>query len=332
MPSETRLRAVMAALAQPIAGFRALLDDAITQAERMQAAQSAFPSVTAATAAAGLGEFARGRIDAARFAAVFPSEVALDPPASAALQRALEHLRTARDEAERVFTVALAPGQRLGVAAGQALARIGGIFGAMTLAGLVRGGHYQPADHDGLLEPQDFLTWGRAARRHAPPLVVTLTGADLHPAALADYADGTARIVLVVSGPAGPAPLARCITPGTMVLQTTDGTGLDRVAAFDGPAIAAWMPEGAAVFLHHPEGGRESWQRLTVTSLGEVPRHTIGGTSVWQMSQDQALLADLARTPFAVPALEGTGPAMGAGDAVERIAAWLLAQSTPADR
>jgi len=103
---------------------------------------------------------------------------------------------------------------------------------------------------------------------------------------------------------------------------------VDRVAAFDGPAVAAVMPEGSAVFLHDPTAGREAWQRLTVRTLGDVPRRAIGGMSVWQMAEDRTLLGDLARTPFAIPVPGARAePAVGADDAVERIAAWLLDQS-----
>lgn len=38
------------------------------------------------------------------------------------------------------------------------------------------------------------------------------------------------------------------------------------------------------------------------------------------------MLKDLARTPFAVPGVQGqkATPAMGAGDAVDRLATWLI--------
>jgi hypothetical protein len=126
-----------------------------------------------------------------------------------------------------------------------------------------------------------------------------------------------------------PAALVRCVTPGTFVLQTTDGSGLDRLAGFDGPAIAALVPEGAAVFMHDPTGGPESWQRLNLRPLPPAPTKAMGGISVWQMSQDLKMLADLACTPFAVPGPQGlkATPAMGAGDAVDRLANWLLDSS-----
>ncbi len=154
---------------------------------------------------------------------------------------------------------------------------------------------------------------------------MTLEGSDLHPGALSDYADGREKIVLVVRGAAAPAPLARCITPGILVLQTTDGTGLDRIASFDGPAIAAVMPEGSAVFLHDPLAGREPWQRLTVRNLGELPKRSVGGMSAWHMTEDRTLLGDLARTPFAIPTTGGVpAHALGADDALDRVAAWLM--------
>jgi hypothetical protein len=80
--------------------------------------------------------------------------------------------------------------------------------------------------------------------------------------------------------------------------------------------------------MHDPLGGREPWQRLTVQHLSEAPKRAIRGLSAFQMGEDLKLLADLARTPFAVPTAAGTGaPAVGASDAVERIASWLLTES-----
>ena len=328
MPSDARFTSALAAMARPIAGFRAILQGALTQAESFRAEQAADSSERARRAGSELGRFAAGRIDPAGFAALFPAVHAADPAAIAALDRAVAILRAITAEGDEAFVVEQPRGARLGATIGDALAQFGRAFGAVILTELIRGGRYQPAEHDRLLDPHDFRSWSRAERRYAPPLIVSLDGADLQGGALGDFADGQEKLVLVVRGDAAPAPLARCITPGTLVLQTTDGSGLDRVADADGPAIAAVMPEGAAVFLHDPAGGRESWQRLTVRSLGELPRRAVGGTSTWQMAEDRNLLADLARTPFAIPADHGAAaPAIGAGDAVDRVAAWLLGQS-----
>ncbi|MEP6744266.1 MAG: hypothetical protein ABJB33_02135 [Gemmatimonadota bacterium] len=209
-----------------------------------------------------------------------------------------------------------------------ALSDLGRAFGAVILAEVVRGGRYKRTEHDRLLDPLEFRAWNRAERRFAPPLVISVDGADLQGSALGEFTDGRQKIVLVVRGAAAPAPLARCITPGTLVLQTVDGSGLDQVATFDGPAVAAVVPEGAAAFLHDPTAGRESWQRLAVHALGTTPKRAVGGVSVWQMSEDQRMLGDLARTPFAIPVAGGSAvPAIGADDAVDRLATWLLGQT-----
>ncbi len=328
MPSDTRFTETMAAMAQPIAEFRSIIEGALAQAEAFLVEQGADAGHRTQRAGMELGGFAAGRIDAARFAELFPAVSPVEPAAIAALHRAIATLQKLRDQGDDAFFVELKKGGRLGVAVGDALAEIGRAFGAVILSEVVRGGRYKAEEHDALLDPVEFRAWSKAARRYAPPLIVSLEGADLHVGALSDFADGREKIVLVVRGAAAPAPLARCITPGTLVLQTTDGTGLDRVAAFDGPAVAAVMPESAAVFLHDPAAGREPWQRLTVRTLGEEPKHTLGGTSAWQMKEERTLLADLGRTPFSIPVNGGSAkPAVGAEDAVDRIANWLLGQS-----
>lgn len=325
MPSDPRFGAALAAMARPIADFRALIDGALVQAESFLAADGAAPVGRSARAATELGPFATGRIDPDRFAALFPAVPNVNSAALTALARATAALHSIAEKGDGAFRLELPRGGRLGLKLDLALAELGRAFGAVMVAEAVRGGRYDPETHDPLLSTIEFHAWGKEARRFAPPLIVSLEGADLHPGALSDYADGRQKIVLVLRGLAAPAPLARCITPGTFVLQTVDGTGLDRVAAFDGPAIAALMPEGSAVFLHDPAAGKEGWQRLTLRTMGQPPRAPIGGMSAWQMNEDRTLLADLARTPFAIPGAPGTSaPALGAEDAVERVAAWLL--------
>src|ERR1019366_2400837 len=208
-----------------------------TQADAFLAAQGATGDEAAERARAELGEFADSRIDATAFASIFPKARHVDAGARDALRRAAEELRSVSARGDDLFRIAVPSGARLGIAVNAALGGVGRAFGAVALTELVRGGRYQPAQHDRLLDDVEFLAWNKAERRFAPPLVIEVDGADLHAGALADFADGRQKLVLVVRGPCGPAPLARCITPGTLVLQTTDGAGLDRVASFDGPAI-----------------------------------------------------------------------------------------------
>ena len=89
-----------------------------------------------------------------------------------------------------------------------------------------------------------------------PPLVIEVEGQDLRPASMAELLEGGQKIVLVVNGPAAPAPLVRLITPGVTVIQTDDPAELSALGAVAGPGIAALMPEGAAKFMHLPGKGR----------------------------------------------------------------------------
>lgn len=328
--ADPRVDRALEALARPIGEFRAAVQGALEQAERALNAQAEDASARATRAQVELGPFGLGRIDAAGFAALQGASAApLQAAATEALGRAVQTLREVLDGADRLLHLRLPAGSDLAVHVEQAYAALGRAFGAVLLTELVRGGRYDPGEHDRLLEPLAFEDWTRAERRFAPPLLIELDGADLTATVLAEYLDGQGRIVLVVRGPAAPAPLARLITPGTFVMQTVDGEGLERVALAAGPAIGALMPEGSAVFTHDPSGGKEAWQRLSLGTLpGEAPRKAIGGTSAWQMGQDLTLLAEMARTPFAVPRPDGSAaPAMGASDAVDRIAQWLLGNS-----
>ncbi len=328
MLSDPRLQQALVALAQPIAEFRAIIDDAISQADAFIAAQRASAPQRAERAAISLGHFADGRINAAGFATFFPPTVTASPLALAALKQALTMLRDVRKRGDDLFVVDVPPGRRLGTELDHALAEAGSAFGAVVLAEVVRGGRYTP-EHARLLQSREFRSWNKTERRFAPPLVVLVNGADVQSGAIMDFVDGREKIVLVVCGVSPPAPLARCITPGTFVLQTVDGSGLDRLAAFNGPAVAAIVPEGTALFMHDPNGGNDPWQRMTVTFTPAAPKKSIGGQSSWQMSEDLQVIADLAATPFRVPAV-GNGaaaPALGAADAAEKIAAWLVGQA-----
>ena len=329
MPSERRIALALEALTQPVAEFRAAVQGALTQAGTFLAVQSEDPATRAARAGTELGHFAAGRIDAAAFATLFPAAMPTEGAAHQALERVVDTLRGVNAKGQDLFVTEVTPGRRLGATVDAALAEAGRAFGAIVLAELIRGGRYRAAEHDKLLESFEFRAWNKAERRFAPPLVVVLDGADLHAGALLDFADGREKIVLVVRGACAPAPLVRCVTPGTFVLQTVDGSGLDRVASFDGPAIAAFMPEGSAVFMHDPTAGNEPWQRLDNRHLPEMPKKPVAGQSPWQMGEDLKMLTDLARTPFAIPtAGSATGtPALGANDAMDRLASWLVSQS-----
>lgn len=330
MQSDPRLPQAVAALAQPIAEFRAAVAGALEQADSYLASHSATAKARSERAALELGVFAQGHVNADRFAKLFPPPGRADPASLATLRRVVTLLREMAARGDELFVTEVTAGRKIGATVDEALAVAGRAFGAVVISELVRAGRYLPEEHDRLLEAFEFRSWNRAERRFAPPLIVRLDGADLHAGALTDFADGREKLLLLVTGPCAPAPLARCITPGMLVIQTVAGEGLETLTSFDGPAIAAMMPAGAAEFVHDPRGGEEPWQRLTVRQRPEPPKQAVGGSSPWQMGEDLKLLTDLARTPFAVPTRTGPGvPALGASEAVEQLAAWLIGQSEP---
>jgi hypothetical protein len=156
-------------------------------------------------------------------------------------------------------------------------------------------------------------------------------------AALAEFLDGTQKIVLVVRGACAPAALVRLITPGTFVLQTADGAGLDRFAAWEGPGIAALVHESAARFTHDPTRGAAPWERIAIDSLpARDPRAAVGGASGAQQSEELRQLRQLAARPEDAPAPaplpttasgRATPTAPVATDPADKLAAWLLAQA-----
>ncbi|MEP6745809.1 MAG: hypothetical protein ABJB33_09975, partial [Gemmatimonadota bacterium] len=89
MPSDPRIAQAVAALAGPIAEFRALVQGAIAQAESFLSEQAAGVPERTARGARELGPFAAGRVDPARFAALFPPVARVEKGALAAVGRAI---------------------------------------------------------------------------------------------------------------------------------------------------------------------------------------------------------------------------------------------------
>lgn len=327
MPSDPRVALALSALARPIADFRAALTGAADQAEAFLASHAAGADDRAARIRAELGPFAAGHVRADRFDAIFGARDPLAEPVRARLSNALETLRDILARGDDLFVVDVPPGASLSSAIATALAVSGRAFGAAVAADLLRSGAFVEAEHGHLLASHGYESWTRVERRFAPPLVVTVPGAAMQVGPLSDFLDGREKIVLVVEGECPPASLVRLITPGTFVLQTVDGAGLDRLASATGPAVAALVPESAAQFIHDPSGGQESWQRLAVDRVPEAPRKAIGGASVWQMREDLRHLESLAAAPIGAPLPTAAAKLTKGGNAVDQLANWLLTQA-----
>ena len=142
--------------------------------------------------------------------------------------------------------------------------------------------------------------WNGAERPWAPPLVIEVEGQDLRPASLAELLEGGQKIVLVVNGPAAPAPLVRLITPGVTVIQTDDPAELSALGAVDGPGIAALMPEGARSSCTSPGG--EGAERASDRELlpEKEPKRALGSISAFQQTEELRQLASLTASAEAV--------------------------------
>jgi hypothetical protein len=229
------------------------------------------------------------------------------------------------DRGDDLFRVTLDGKTTLHDAVAARLADLGRAFGAARVA---RDAEAQlpPDRHAAALERFPFGRWNKDERRLAPPLVVETRGADLLAAGLAEFLDGHVKLALVVSGDTSPAPLARLIAPGTYVQQAGALSDLAGFVAWEGPGIAALVPEGGGRFVHDPRAGRSASDRLRIQHLPDAPRKGIDGISVTQQADELALLLSLSQpagTPAGGPAAAAAAPADPAG----QLSAWLLAHT-----
>jgi hypothetical protein len=327
MPSEDRIDQAMAALKGSRDQFHSAVIAAIEEVSAFIATQRAPEEQRATQEAVRLGAFAAGRIDVDQFSRLLGRREALDPARLEELEHALRVLKGFAHQSDELFRVRMLPGADLRDTVREALATRGRAFSTAHQIDALRTGRNGRTSHMeyGTL---DFGHWSKAERRLAPPLIIELEGTDLRAAGLAEYLDGAQKIVLLVNGPAAPAPLARLIGPRTFVLQTTDPAALGRLGSCGGPGIAAVMQEGAALFVHDPARGDSLAHRLEVGSMPAPPQRALGGLSAQQQADDLAWLAELDRLAAlardAAGADAATEPAVTPAD---QLAAWLLRQT-----
>lgn len=322
MPSDDRAALALEALAGPLARYRSAVAEAVDEVSGMLRSGGSPAGDRVARIAGELGVLGGARIDAEAFAGLVTEEDTLDPAGIALLESALETLRELARRDASGFALRVEPGGDLGAAVESALAEAGRAFAAARTAAGIRDA--RPREAGDASAPFPFRRWNPAERALAPPLVLEIDGADLAAATLAGFLDGAVRLVLVVRGPSPPAPLVRLVSPGVLVVQTVDPSGLEAVAASAGPAVAALVPESAAAFVHDPAGGPAIADRLTVERMpAEPPRARLGGQSAFQQAEDLRQLETLAAGRPAVTAAAAGQSAQPA----DRLAAWLLART-----
>jgi hypothetical protein len=333
MPSDDRVQLASRALQAPRDAFQAILVATVEQVDDFLARSRASGNGRGEQLAAELGPFARGRIDVERLVPLFQDRAKFDALTIETVQRARDTLLEIAKRNHRLFTVDVPSTRDIREYVAEALAEIGRAFGATRIFELTRSGSYHGNEHARSLGSFPFAKWSKGERRLAPPLTVMVDGADLRAESLAEFLDGSQKIVLIVRGACAPAPLVRLITPGTFALQTVDGAGLDRFAAYEGPGVAVLVPESAARFIHDPLAGAEPWDRLTVGFLPEKePRGSIGGVSGAQQAEELRQLKALTRKSEApAPAAAGSGMPVAAAGPADKLAAWLLSQADLSD-
>jgi hypothetical protein len=322
--------AALKALAPRVDAFHSAVATAEEEIRTYVANRRGASEFRAEQAVMELGPFATGRIDPERFALLMGDADTLTAEAEGVLEHAEEVLAGFAVGMD-FHHVVVAPGEDLRDAVKDALTHVGRVFGASRAVELARDGRFDPGQHNGFLSSLPFRKWNRSERQLAPPLVVEVGAEDLLPAGLGEFLDGLMKIVLMVNGPTTPAPLARLITPGTYVVQTADPSELAALATSRHPGVALVFdqerPEQAR-FVHDPDAGPTSWQRLTLKHMpeqAEVGRGRRAPTWLEELAHLEALAkapagamsVDAAAAPGAVA--EDVAPA-------DQLAAFLLSQ------
>lgn len=325
MPSDDRVRAALEAVSGPTQAFRSTLARTADEVGQLLRARATTTDAKLTRFAAQLGPFARGRVSVERFAQTFDHQPSVNGGAAELIRRSHDTLVELLNRGENLFRVTVDPGTVLRDAVATRLADLGRAFGAAHVARDAQSG--VPTDrHAPALERFPLSQWNRSERNLAPPLVIEVRGADLWAAGLAEFLDGRVKLVLVVTGDASPAPLARLITPSVYVQQAATASELASLVSWDGPGVAALVPETAARFVYHPKAASAAERLRVAYTPAEPPRKAIDGMSAAQQADELAMLAALAQ-PIAAAPTQPAGAAPAVTDPAELLAAWLLAQT-----
>ncbi len=319
--SDEAVRRALEALAKPGEAFLSAVAIAAEEA-RGFLARHVDPEVDRSLrVAAELGAFAASHIDAQRFATLLATSEEPEEVDRTAARKAHAALSAIRKRGRDTFHIRVAPSEDLRDAVERGLSQAGKAFGAARVMDAARSADPGSSVDEAPLGGLSFRHWKRSERRIAPPLVVEVAGGDLHVGGLSDFLDGAQKFVLVVQGLSPPAPLARLISPGILVMQTTDPTALARLGDHDGPGIAALVPDGAACFIHDPAGGAQLAERLTIQHLPEEePAKPLGSLSAFQQAEDLRQLRSLARDIEEARAVAPVGAVVGAAAPFDSVA------------
>ena len=328
MPSDERITQALQALAPFKEGFASSVAKSAEEVRGILERERGVDENPQVKLAHELGPFAAGRIDLERLTPFISANSKFDSEKRSRIQKAFETLTALKKAGDDLYVGKVEVDGYLRGTITSVLGKAGTAFGAARSVEWALHDIAPPEGVDDVLESFPPGLWNRAEKGCAPPLVLEVAGQDLKASSLGDLLEGSQKIILVVNGPAAPAPLVRLITPAITVIQTDDPSDLAVLAASPGPGIAALMPEGAAKFVHAP-GGKTLQERLSVSFNPEKePRKPLGSISTFQQVEELRQLQALAASVQVPEAPTGELAAVGAEmDEAGQLAAWLIHQA-----
>jgi hypothetical protein len=320
MPSEERMVCALDAVRSRIEQFHSALVVTSNQVSGLLAGTG----TTEDDQNESLGFFAKGKMNLERFSSFAHKAPQLDAEAEAPVRAAQEVLKSLQREGDDLFVINTEPGKGLGHQLSVRLAHIGRAFAAARVVDMAKNGAYKEDKHAATLKRFPYAMWNSSERALTPALVVKVSGEDFKPSAIVPLLDTNMKIVFVVEGDAPAAALSRVISPRVFVQQETGDGNLDAFAAFDGIAVAAFLPDTAVSFVHDPSAGSTTYERfVSAVFPKEVRKRAIGGISPAQQAEDYTLLESLSVPP------EIAGEA--ASDPAGKLSSWLLSQTDLSD-
>ena len=320
MPFEERSALALQAIRPRIDMFHAALTVTANQVRGMLAATDN----TADDQSAALGKFAQGKVNLDQFEKFTRRAPGITSDIEAPIRAAEKVLKSLLEEGDDLFTVKVAEGKGLGHSLSVRLAHIGRAFAAARVIDLAKNGAYKEDKHAETLMRFPYAVWNSSERALTPPLLVEVSGQDFKPSAIVPLLDTNMKIVFNVSDDAPAAALSRVISPGVFVQQEIGDASLDSFSAFEGIAVAAYLPANAVSFVHDPLSGSTIYDHfVSLTFPKDVRKRHIGGISPAQQAEDYTLLESLSIPPELAPE--------AAEDPAGKLSAWLLSQTNLSD-
>lgn len=343
MPSEPGgpVERLLPLLEPAMAEFRSVVAEAHEEIRAWQAEHDASGTSPGVRLRSELGLFARDRVDPTRLAALLDPPAEVDPLTHQLMMTVGHRYADLMRQGAGAFRVQVPTGGDLRDAVRDALAEVGRVFALARVVEKARNRGYAPDRDTDLLGPWPFHRWNRLEKEAAPPLCVEVEGDDLRAPGLAEFLEGTTRLVLAVRGPVRPAPLARLVSSQVYVAQVAGGDAPERVKellAGDGPGVVAVFEEGAGAlpFVQRPGAALEVDRAMLDEALSRTA-DVRGQPGILDLRHLEVLARASGAPGPAAPAPAGSVPGVAStpgGSApsaepatVDRLAAWLLART-----